>query len=285
MPAGRGEGSPRNCMVAYNCGENKAILISECCLIENTEQRFVLTLSRPTPPAPGAAAVFDSTSETFEKNAIPPVIHIPLARPPHLPQSPSYLYLQKVISMAQQLKSISWWHEQLVDWMLLNPDKPFKDAAKVFNVSINYLYMLKNSDSFQAYWNYRRSQRERSLDEKMPELFGSLQTKLASVADMSLDQILQQLERNEKLAEVDAPSLSTEELRTVADTALRRLGYGIVPSNNSSSTPGAPNINVQVNVDAAALAAAREKMQLLHGVAPAAPALVELKTEEKDVLS
>lgn len=188
--------------------------------------------------------------------------------------------------MSQKLRTVSWWHEQLVDWMLLNPDKPLKDAARVFDVSVNYIYLLKNSDTFKAYWLHRRAKREETLDDKMPEIFGSLQDKLATVADMSLDQILAQLSNNEKLTSVGAPGLSTDELRATADTALRRLGYGVAPTPGGASlSPGAPNINVQVNVDAAALAAAREKMQLLHGIIPAEPALLEDKKETSDVLS
>lgn len=167
-------------------------------------------------------------------------------------------------------KTIAWWHESLADWMLINPDRPMKDAAPVFGVTENYIYLLKNSDSFQAYWKHRRAtQAEKVGDIHLEGVGGSIVEKVKTVADMALDQIIDQLEKNSMAQRAGAPVIATDELRATADMALKKLGYGL-PSAGNTSPVHATQINV--SIDAGALAAAREKMQKLYGVLPSGSA-------------
>lgn len=172
-------------------------------------------------------------------------------------------------------KTINWWHQQLADWMLLNPDKSIKDAAPVFNCNVNYLYMIKNSDAFTVYWDTRRAAREERVDVNAIESLGSLQTKLATVADIALDQMLEQLEQNELGNKVGKPKLQQEDLRATAQMALSRLGYGISEGGKAQG----PAANISVTINATMLEEAREKMKQLHGITTA-PAMIEATAEE-----
>jgi len=167
-------------------------------------------------------------------------------------------------------KSIGWWHEALADWMLLNPDQNLKDAALLFKVSVNYIYMLKNSDSFKEYWAFRRAKQLEGVGEKSVDQLGGLGDKLSAVADMALDQILEQLAANAKTG-IDL--IDHDELRSTADMALKKLGYGL------PAAPGSAVQNTQVNVviDSKLLAEAREKMKQMYGVST-----TELLEIEKD---
>lgn len=182
-------------------------------------------------------------------------------------------------------KSISWWHEQLADWMLLNPDRSLKDSAAAFGVSIQYIYMLKNSDSFKAYWDFRRRQHQQLVSGQQIENLGGLSEKIAAVADMALDQIIEQLETNAKAQDAGVPSIAHDELRSTADMALKKLGYGL-PAQGGAAGP-ANNTQVNITINAKDLELAREKMKQLHGVTPALPAevpempdLLDLAVEE-----
>src|SRR5690606_26792995 len=87
----------------------------------------------------------------------------PPARPRTLPATLCLLVTRGAFGM--QLKTVNWWHQQLADWMFLNPDKPLKDAARIFGTSVNYLYLVKNSDAFKVYWSERRRLRDTNLAE------------------------------------------------------------------------------------------------------------------------
>jgi len=178
-------------------------------------------------------------------------------------------------------KTIAWWHEHLADWMLANPDRNLSEAARLFDCSVNYIYMLKNSDSFKAYWELRRKQHEAALQGKVVDAVTSFTEKLSAVADMSLDQLMGQLEKNATAQQVGPALIPLDELRATADLALKKLGYGITPAGG----PGGNNTQVNVTINANVLEAAREKMRKLHGVDVALPGevvMLEAKDESND---
>ena len=176
-------------------------------------------------------------------------------------------------------KTIAWWHEQLADWMLLNPDRTIRDAAKVFNVGENYLYLLKNSDSFKAYWEFRRKQQvEKIGDVQIKNLSGGIAEKVNAMADMALDQILDQLDKNGKMQGANLPPIIPHDsLRSTVDMALKKLGYGLPQVSGASPIS---NTQVNVTINAETLAAAREKMKQLHGVETVKPLEIEGKVDE-----
>lgn len=176
-------------------------------------------------------------------------------------------------------KTVSWWHEQLADWMLLNPDRSIKEAAIVFDVGVNYLYLLKNSDTFKEYWNQRRAAREAKLDDNVGEMLGTVQNKVSAVADIALDQLLEQLEKNQAAQSAGAPIITHDELRSTADMALKKLGYGLPAPGNGASP--VQNTQINVSIDAGMLSEAREKMKKLHGVQTYIPEEPKALKEEK----
>jgi len=172
-------------------------------------------------------------------------------------------------------KTISWWHEALADWMFVNPDRTMKEAAAHFNVTPTYIYMLKNSDTFKAYWERRRMVRENGLIDETQAMLGSINDKLHALAENTLDIL------NEKMVQAQlqgsANTLPQADLLATADMALKKLGYGI-----PAPPPPAGTTNVNVMVSSDLLKAAREKMQKLHSKAQILDAVATpVKVENK----
>lgn len=152
-------------------------------------------------------------------------------------------------------RTISWWHEALADWMLLNPDKPMKDAAQVFDVTPTYVYMLKNSDSFKAYWKKRREAFVARVDASSEEILGSLRDKLGALAETAVDALQARMEQAVQAGA--ASNIPLAEVRETADMALKKLGYGA-----PTAPAGGNNLTINIaNPDL--LAAARAKMQAM----------------------
>lgn len=166
-------------------------------------------------------------------------------------------------------RTVAWWHEALADWLIQNPDKHAKDAAVVFNTSPSYIYMLKNSDTFKAYFAGRRKQLSEDVEGKAATMFGTLSDKLAALAEASLDVLNARMEQV-ALAGTSS-SVSSEQVLQTADMALKKLGYGIP---QPGSGPGQMT-QVNVNVSADLLAAAREKMAKLYRTQVAVPVTLE----------
>ncbi|MBK8123866.1 MAG: hypothetical protein IPK54_10015 [Dokdonella sp.] len=166
-------------------------------------------------------------------------------------------------------RTVAWWHEALADWLIQNPDKHAKDAAVVFDTSPSYIYMLKNSDTFKAYFAGRRKQLSAGVEDKAASMFGTLSDKLAALAEASLDVLNARMEQV-ALAGSNS-SMPNEQLLQTADMALKKLGYGLpVPGQSSAHMT-----QVNVNVSADLLAAAREKMAKLYRTQVAEPVLLE----------
>lgn len=147
---------------------------------------------------------------------------------------------------ATQIKKVSWWMERFADWMIANPDKFLKDAARELNVSQSWLSIVKNSDAFKSYWTSRS-------EEASGVILTSIREKLTATTEMALDAL------NEKLA-IEAPHLSRAELLEIAEKGLDKLGYGA-----SKSIP-APVVNVQnITVSSHDLAEARRKIHEMSG--------------------
>lgn len=154
---------------------------------------------------------------------------------------------------AVQVQSVGWWHERLADWMIANPDKMLKDAAKFFNCSQGWISILKNSDCFKEYWA-RRSAEASDMNSA-----STLIAKTGALAELALDRLLEKME-------TPSEALQAPFLLQTADTALRRLGYG-QPKPAPGQQPGGGNVTVNIGlVSPERLAAAREKMKRLHGV-------------------
>lgn len=125
----------------------------------------------------------------------------------------------------KQRKPTRWWHEVIVDDMLLHPKSTIKERADRTKYSENYLSLLMNSDMFKALYEQRR--REFNI-----RLADGIQGKLSQAANTALDLVMESLEKKRD-------KIPFAELSQFTDRTLERLGYGV--KQNGSL------VNLQVN--------------------------------------
>jgi hypothetical protein len=174
--------------------------------------------------------------------------------------------------MTNVIRTVNWWHERLAEWMLANPEKFIKDAAKEFQTSASYLYQIKNSDAFKIYWQEVSKGVKDDVKKAVVEGAGSLTGRAAAVSTQALDALAVRLDLQAQVMPVDT-------LIDISNLGLKSLGYA-ASKNNS-----APSVTVNVNaVDPTALARARERMRQQFGLnsepANEAPKLIEVTAEE-----
>lgn len=146
-----------------------------------------------------------------------------------------------------QIKTVGWWHEQLATWMFANPDGRLADAARYFDKSISWISIVKNSDAFKLYYANRS-------DQAFGGVLGDINQKTAAMTEIALDAINEKLER-------ESSFLPLPSLLEIADTGLKRMGYGAkLPSQQPL------NVNVGVVISQDELSKARAKMLVAHNV-------------------
>lgn len=162
-----------------------------------------------------------------------------------------------------QPTKVNYWHEQLANYMLAHPTATNEETAKHFKVSKGYVCILKNSDVFKAYYRKRADEfNEKANSIVLDDVMGQT-TMMASLA---LDALNKKLENH-------GDQMNEAMLLSIADTGLKRLGYG------ATKFSGAP-VNVQINnnntssVQRGDLEAARNKLAEAHGVTVSEPALL-----------
>lgn len=135
-----------------------------------------------------------------------------------------------------QVKKMSWWHEALVDWMLLNPDKNKKEMAEAFGKDYQTIVVITNSEVFKARFEQARA----GLTSRV---LATAKERLEGVANGSLGALADRIH-------ADADKIPTKELREIADMSLRNLGYG--PQGSSGGVqvfaPGSQFVQVPQEV-------------------------------------
>lgn len=140
-------------------------------------------------------------------------------------------------------KKVSWWYERLADWMIANPHRNMKDAAVDFGVTVSYVYQLKNTDTFQAYWAARSTEHSDAICIPISD-------KAKAVAEQALDHL------SVKLTTM-GPAADAEFLLDTADKLMKRLGFAA----SKNAAPAQVNVNMQMAVISAdELRAAKAKM-------------------------
>lgn len=149
--------------------------------------------------------------------------------------------------MAQsvQVKKVNWWYESLADWMLANPDRTLTEAARYFNCTLSWISIVKNSDTFKEYWQIRREQ----VNHQVACTVTDRATAVAEVA----------LERLQERLETTGDVLPVSTLLDISDKSMKWLGFGAKASSPTQ-------VQVNVGVDPAALARARELLKQSHGL-------------------
>lgn len=150
---------------------------------------------------------------------------------------------------------LSHTHEQIINWLVLNPDRSMRECADSFGYTQSWLSTLVRSDLFQA----ALAERQHAVALRVVQ---SIPQKLAAVTDIALD----------KLADMVQVSEDPEFILDAADKALHRMGYAPQSSRNPAGSPGQfgnAGVNIQQNfvVTASELADARQLMQLAANAA------------------
>lgn len=157
-----------------------------------------------------------------------------LARPPTSPPPP------------KGVGQISYSHEALVNWLLVNPDRPLRDAAAYFGYTQAWLSTIIHSDVFQA----KLLQRQNAV---FASIAADLPAKLGAAAHIALERM------TEKLTTTDDPRY----LLDATDKLLHRMGYAPAAARNPIAAP-VIQTNTQINnftVSAADLSTARAMAQ------------------------
>lgn len=138
-------------------------------------------------------------------------------------------------------KKVHWWYERLADWMIANPHRPLKDAAGELGCTVSYVYQLKNTDTFEAYWAARSNQHSDAICVPIAE-------KAKATAEQALDIL------SRKLTTV-GEAASGEFLLDTADKLMKRLGYAAT----KNQPPTQVNVGVTL-ISAEELQRAKDKM-------------------------
>lgn len=161
--------------------------------------------------------------------------------------------------MAQvQPKSHNWWYDRLCDWLLANPEKTLGDAAKEFNVTQSWLSVIKNSDSFKAYYAERSAAYSKELQSASVATLVGVKEKTAAAAETALDEIQNRLETMGAV-------MPFSQLLDIAKLNLATSGY------TAQSKGPVQQVNVNIGtVGRDELERARERMRQVGGAAPTA---------------
>ena len=127
-------------------------------------------------------------------------------------------------------------HEQIVNWLIMNPDKSQGECARAFGYTEPWLSRLISSDLFQAKLRARQGQ----LGDACVHL---MENKLRHLANLSLDQSIRL---------VESGKCSERFLGETRDSVLARIGFG-----TQQTTP--EHKHVHLHVDGETLIRAREK--------------------------
>jgi hypothetical protein len=164
--------------------------------------------------------------------------------------------------MAQtQLQDLSYRHEAILDWLILNPDKSQGDCAKALGYSEAWLSQVINSNLFQTRLGMLQQ-------EKREHGIFTVAEKLAGLADMAIEKTIKNV----------AVSADPGFVLSAAEIALKRLGYGA-----KTPVPAGPSV-VNNTLLIATQEGLREAVGIMRQVKAGAPAMIEHDDQERDLL-
>lgn len=150
---------------------------------------------------------------------------------------------------AIEVQKLSHTHEQILNWLVLNPHKSMRECADFFGYTQSWLSSLVRSDIFQAALRQRQELVANRVAQSIPE-------RLSTVAQVALDKLATAVEKSE----------DPEFLLDASDKILHRMGYAPVSARNPGGMqPGQQPAQVVNNntlvIGASDLAEAREMMK------------------------
>jgi len=147
--------------------------------------------------------------------------------------------------MKWQPQKMVWWYWAIIDEMIANPECTKKELAARFKVSEVCIHLITTSDVFNAYLSERRAGNSKMLDE-------AIRLKLQQTADRVLATIQTVIEKKKDAIPLD-------QLTSLADKTLERLGYGVRNAGMVVNATG--NTQVVVPVSIQDLEAARKALR------------------------
>lgn len=153
---------------------------------------------------------------------------------------------------ATQINSLNHRHQGVLEWLILNPDKPLGDCAKHLGYTLSWVSQIVHSDMFQARY-------KQLCEEAGQEAVHTINNQLKAATATALEKTIERLE-----------GTPTERfLGETLKTTLEALGF----SGGGHSQNGNGNGNQQhlhLHVDGALLVEARERaLQLKSGTTQA----------------
>ena len=151
-----------------------------------------------------------------------------------------------------ELVKLSTTHEQLMNWLVLNPEKSLRECADHFGYTQSWLSQIIHSDLFQHALKEKQERIAMRVAESIP-------AKLARAADIAVEKLTDHLEKTE----------DPEFILSATDKILHRMGYAPQSSRNPSA-PAGGSLNQQNNffLQAGDLADARALMQAAASGSP-----------------
>jgi hypothetical protein len=120
---------------------------------------------------------------------------------------------------------LSHTHDQIINWLIVNPDRSLRECADTFGYTQPWLSQLIHSDIFQAELRRRQVDVASRVAASVPE-------KLHAVADIALA----------KLADKVSESEDPEFILDAADRALHRMGFAPASTRNPAGSPAMHNV-------------------------------------------
>jgi hypothetical protein len=140
-----------------------------------------------------------------------------------------------------KVQYISHTHDQVMNWLIANPDRPLRECADHFKYTQSWLSILIHSDAFQAKFKERQ-------DAVFTAVMQDTPAKLKALADIAVEQLADKLTTNtDKKFALDA-----------FDKIMHRAGYAPASQKNPNGMQVTQNNLYMVSADA--LKSARESM-------------------------
>lgn len=118
---------------------------------------------------------------------------------------------------AVQIKKLNSFHERLADWLIANPGVRQSEAAKFFGYTEAWISTVIHSDAFQEYYQQLSS-------SVSSHVVVTTRDRVVGLANLAMDEL------GERLAGSKAKDIPLPQLLEVADTMLKRGGYGDSPA-------------------------------------------------------
>lgn len=151
-----------------------------------------------------------------------------------------------------ELARVSHTHDQIMNWLIANPEKKLGECAAYFGYTQSWLSTLIHSDTFKAKFRERQ-------DAVFGRIAATTEEKLAGLANMVTDRLAEKVEVTQ----------DGDFILDAFDKIMHRAGYA--PNKMGAMTPPQVQNNFFISKDA--LAAARGRIG--GEAAPAVPATIE----------